>query len=75
VGGEYPLPRLRDHDSDLLLAARPWLAYRLYPPTVTRSPEVPTWARAELAKLGAIFGLFDLVVFLGVGLPLILWGR
>ena len=38
----------------VLLIATPWLAYKLYPPTVTRSPEVKGWARGELSKLGPL---------------------
>ena len=36
----------------ILLLGTPWLAYKLYPPELKESPEVPTWARAELHKLG-----------------------
>ncbi len=38
----------------ILLLATPWLAYKLYPPGVKDSPEVPEWARDELHKLGPL---------------------
>ena len=38
----------------VLLAAVPWLAFRLYPPEVTRGEEVGGWAAAELAKMGGM---------------------
>ena len=37
----------------ILLLATPWLAYKLYPPEVKRSPEVPIWARAGTAQARA----------------------
>ena len=36
----------------ILLFATPWLVYKLYPPELKESPEVPAWARAELHNLG-----------------------
>ncbi len=38
----------------ILLFATPWLTYKLYPPEVQESPEVPAWARGELRKLGKL---------------------
>jgi L-tartrate/succinate antiporter len=38
----------------LLLAVLPWLVYRIYPPDIRRSAEVPQWAARELAELGRI---------------------
>jgi L-tartrate/succinate antiporter len=38
----------------ILLATTPALAYWLYPPEVKKSPEVPEWARKELAELGPL---------------------
>jgi L-tartrate/succinate antiporter len=32
----------------------PWLVYRVYPPAVTASAEVPAWARGELQRLGGV---------------------
>ena len=37
-----------------LFVALPWLVYRVYPPEITSSVEVPRWAEQELANLGAI---------------------
>lgn len=37
-----------------LLLLLPWLVYRLYPPEIRTSAEVPRWAAQELAKLGGI---------------------
>jgi L-tartrate/succinate antiporter len=38
----------------ILLATAPALAYWLYPPEIKKSPEVPEWAKKELAELGAL---------------------
>ena len=37
-----------------LLLALPWLIYKLYPPEIRTSTEVPRWAAQELAQLGPI---------------------
>ena len=37
-----------------LLLALPWLAYKIYPPEVRASSEVPRWAAEELARLGPV---------------------
>jgi len=37
-----------------LLLLLPWLVYRLYPPQIRTSAEVPRWAAQELANLGGI---------------------
>jgi L-tartrate/succinate antiporter len=37
-----------------LLIALPLIAYVIYPPTVKRSTEAPTWARGELRKMGPL---------------------
>jgi L-tartrate/succinate antiporter len=37
-----------------LLLLLPWLVYKLYPPEIRTSAEVPRWAGEELAKLGNI---------------------
>ena len=37
-----------------LLLLLPWLVYKLYPPEIRTSAEVPRWAAQELAKLGGI---------------------
>ncbi len=37
-----------------LLLALPWLIYKIYPPEIRTSAEVPKWAAQELARLGSI---------------------
>ena len=37
-----------------LMLLLPWLVYKLYPPEIRTSAEVPRWAAQELAKLGAV---------------------
>lgn len=37
-----------------LVAALPWLVYKIYPPEIRASAEVPSWAAAELTKLGRL---------------------
>jgi citrate:succinate antiporter/L-tartrate/succinate antiporter len=50
-----------------LLVPLPVLVYLIYPPEVRSSPEVPAWARAELARMGrvkakeAVMGILMLV--------------
>jgi L-tartrate/succinate antiporter len=36
----------------ILLVLLPRLVYRIYPPEIASSPEVPAWAAAELARMG-----------------------
>ena len=38
----------------ILLAILPWLVYKLYPPKIKNSQEVPVWAGEELGKMGKI---------------------
>lgn len=38
----------------LSLALVPWLLFKLYPPTVKKTPDAPELARSELAKLGKV---------------------
>ena len=38
----------------ILLLGTPWLTYKVYAPELRESPEVPLWARRELAKLGPL---------------------
>ena len=40
----------------LLVATLPWLVYKVYPPEVTGSAEVPRWASAELEAMGPVSG-------------------
>jgi L-tartrate/succinate antiporter len=56
----------------ILLIATPWLSYVLYPPSVKKSPEVPTWARGELAKLGPL-NRREMVLIVLVLAALALW--
>lgn len=37
-----------------LLLVLPWLIYKIYPPEIRTSPEVPKWAAEELTRLGPI---------------------
>jgi L-tartrate/succinate antiporter len=37
-----------------LLAALPWLIFRLFPPEITSSAEVPAWAARELVAMGRV---------------------
>lgn len=56
----------------ILLLATPWLAYRLYPPEIRQSPEVPSWARKELRKLGPL-SVREIMLALLVVTALTLW--
>jgi L-tartrate/succinate antiporter len=38
----------------LLVLLLPWLIYKIYPPEITTSAEVPRWAAEELARMGRI---------------------
>jgi L-tartrate/succinate antiporter len=38
----------------VLLAVLPWVVYKLYPPEIKASAEVPAWAGQELAKMGGL---------------------
>ena len=38
----------------LLFAILPWLVYKIYPPEIKSSPDVPLWAADELKKMGGI---------------------
>lgn len=38
----------------ILLVAMPWLVYKIYPPQIKGSSEVPTWAQQELTKMGNV---------------------
>ena len=38
----------------ILLLALPYLVYKIYPPVIKSSPEVPSWAGKELVKLGKV---------------------
>src|SRR4029079_907020 len=48
----------------------PWITYRVLKPEVTHTPEAPTFARAELQKMGPLHRneWIAMLVFVGVGL-------
>ncbi len=48
----------------------PWITYRMLRPEVTYTPEAPTFARAELRKMGPLSRpeWITLLVFAGVGI-------
>lgn len=56
----------------VLLLAVPWLVYRLYPPEVRTSAEVPAWAAQALAQMGAV-STRELAMATLAGLALVLW--
>lgn len=56
----------------MLLLAVPWLAYRLHPPEVRASTEVPAWAAQELRQMGAV-STKEIVMATLAGLALMLW--
>lgn len=55
-----------------LLAALPWLNFRLFPPEIASSDEVPAWAARELAAMGRVTRAERTMADL-VGLALVLW--
>jgi L-tartrate/succinate antiporter len=55
-----------------LLLLLPWLVYRLYPPEIRTSAEVPRWAAQELANLGGITAKETIMAVLVV-IALALW--
>jgi L-tartrate/succinate antiporter len=56
----------------VLFGLVPLLVYKLYPPGVTASAEVPAWARQELARLGPVTRR-ELTLALLVAIALALW--
>jgi len=56
----------------ILLAILPWLVYKLYPPKIKNSQEVPVWAGEELSRMGKITWQ-ELVMAALVTLALALW--
>jgi L-tartrate/succinate antiporter len=38
----------------LLFVLLPWIVYKIYPPELKSSPDVPIWAGAELKKMGRV---------------------
>jgi L-tartrate/succinate antiporter len=55
-----------------LLIILPYLIYKIYPPEIKSSEEVPVWASGELSKMGS-FTLKELVMALLAILALFLW--
>ena len=56
----------------LLLVLLPYVTYKLYPPTVQTSVEVPHWATAELDRMGRMSVHETIMALLAVG-ALTLW--
>ena len=56
----------------VLLIAMPYLAYKIYPPEIKTSKEVPPWAAQELAKMGKVSGR-EIVMAAIVIVALVLW--
>jgi L-tartrate/succinate antiporter len=60
----------------ILLAAVPVLAFRLYPPEVTRGEEVVAWAGGELQRMGGLTRQeITLAVLVGIALALWVFGE
>ena len=56
----------------ILIAALPLLVYKIYPPEIKSSPEVPKWAGEELNKIGRMSRKEMLMALLAL-LALLLW--
>ncbi|WP_298983883.1 anion permease [Caldilinea sp.] len=56
----------------ILLAALPYLVYKLYPPEIKGSSEVPEWARQEIAQMGRL-SRQEIVMALLALVALVLW--
>jgi len=56
----------------LLVLTLPLIVYKLYPPTIKSSEEVPAWAGRELKKLGRL-SFQEIAMILIAGLALGLW--
>lgn len=56
----------------IMLVVLPWLVYKLYPPEIKGSDEVPQWARQELAKMGPLTRKEIIMAVLAL-LALVLW--
>jgi L-tartrate/succinate antiporter len=56
----------------VLLLLTPLAVYRLYPPTLTRVPDAPEWAAAELRKMGPM-GLIERSMLGGILIVISLW--
>jgi L-tartrate/succinate antiporter len=56
----------------ILIVAVPFLSYKLYPPEIKASNEVPAWAGQELEKMGKV-SRNEIIMALLAGLALVLW--
>lgn len=56
----------------LLFVFLPWIVYKIYPPEIKSSPEVPVWAGEELKKMGR-FSFKEIWMALLAVLALSLW--
>jgi L-tartrate/succinate antiporter len=56
----------------LLVLLLPYIIYKVYPPSIKRSDEVPAWAAQELTKLGKV-KLKELLMAALILLALVLW--
>ena len=56
----------------ILFLSTPLLTYLLYPPTQKTSKDAPTWAGAELAKMGSVTGKEIVMALLALG-ALVCW--
>jgi L-tartrate/succinate antiporter len=56
----------------LLIAVLPLLVYIIYPPEIRSSPDVPTWAKAELVRMDR-FSAREVVLGLLILLAFFLW--
>jgi L-tartrate/succinate antiporter len=56
----------------ILIVAVPFLSYKLYPPEIKASNEVPAWAGQELEKMGKV-SRNEIIMAALAGLALVLW--
>ncbi|SDG87633.1 anion permease [Propionivibrio dicarboxylicus] len=56
----------------ILFLLNPYLSYKIYPPQIRTSDDVPAWASAELAKMGPM-GRKEITMAVLAVLALILW--
>ncbi len=64
------------------LLLMPLVIYFMYKPEITKTPDAPDFAKAELAKLGPLslaekvtLGVFGLLLFMWAGVPAMLFGK
>jgi L-tartrate/succinate antiporter len=56
----------------ILLVVLPWLVYKIYPPEIKTSKEVPEWADKELAQMGRI-SIREIIMLVLVFFALGMW--